>query len=281
MAYLRHIGLTLAVLASLAQARPAGSLLAAREFYNRGAFDEAIAAASQATEHADERDAALVVLARAYLDRFRQLRADPADLDAAVAALKDVNADRLTPADRVEWLVGLGVAVYSDDRGGFEDRYSAAAELFGSALEASEGTFGPEPRERMLEWWCGALDWHAQFSPADGRRATYERMLARLDRELVRNDRSTVALYWRVAAARGMGDLDRAWGAAVAGWLRGRYFGEAGAALQADLDRFVMEVLLPERAQALTPDADPRPTLALLEAGWRAFKARWQPPARP
>ena len=278
MGYLRSIGLTLAVLASLAQARPAGPLVAAREHYNRGAFDEAIAAASEASETASDRDAALVVLARAYLERFR-LGADPADLDAAEAALKDVNDGALSAGDRVEWLVGLGVAVYLDDRGVFEDRYTAAADLFGSALDAADGT--PASRDRLLEWWCGALDRQAQFSPAEARRATYERMLVRLDRELERNDRSTVALYWRVAAARGMGDLDRAWGAAVAGWLRARFFGETGAALRADLDQFVTDVLLPERAQALTPDADPRPTLAQLEAAWQTFKARWQPPARP
>jgi hypothetical protein len=84
-----------------------------------------------------------------------------------------------------------------------------------------------------------------------------------------------------VAAARGTGDLDRAWGAAVAAWLRARFFEGAGAALRADLDRFVSDVLLPERAEQLAPGADPRPTLAQLEAGWEAFKARWQAPDRP
>ncbi len=96
------------------------------------------------------------------------------------------------------------------------------------------------------------------------------------------NDRSVVALYWRAAAARGTGDLERAWGSAVAGWLRARYFGEEGLALRADLDRFVTDVLLPERAERLAPGADPRPTLAELQRGWQAFKERWQAPvARP
>jgi hypothetical protein len=81
-----------------------------------------------------------------------------------------------------------------------------------------------------------------------------------------------------VAAARGTGDLERAWGAAVAAWLRAGFFGADGASLRADLDRFVTEVLLPERAAQLAPSADPRPTLAQLHTGWQTFKERWQGP---
>jgi len=273
---LRTIGLTVALLVSSGQARGADPLLAARDFYNRGQYDEAIAAATRARSGPGS-NAAAVVLARAHLERFR-LMAQTADLDAAEAALKTVDENALAPADGVEFLVGLGVAVYLDERDALQDRYSAAADLFEAALARSEGVVLPAARERILEWWCGALDRQAQFGPVTSRPAIYARMLRRLEDELARDDRSLVALYWRVAASRGAGDLDRAWGAAVAGWLRARYFGERGAPLGADLDRFVTDVLLPERALRLTPDADPRPTLALLEAGWRAFKERWAVP---
>jgi hypothetical protein len=277
---LRHIGLLLLLLASAGQVRPVDPLLAARDLYNQGRFDEAIAAAARAITQGADRDTASVVLARAHLERFR-LQSDAADLDAATDALKAVDQSRLPPADRIEWLVGLGLAVYLDERSGLENRYGAAADLFETALDGAEGVTGPAGRDRILEWWCGALDRQAQFGPASARGATYARVLARVDDELARNDRSPVALYWRVAAARGTGDLDRAWGAAVAAWLRARFFEGAGAALRADLDRFVSDVLLPERAEQLAPGADPRPTLAQLEAGWEAFKARWQAPDRP
>jgi hypothetical protein len=89
-----------------------------------------------------------------------------------------------------------------------------------------------------------------------------------------------VALYWKVAAARGMGDLARAWGAAEAAWIRARYLGPHGADLRADLDQLVVEVILPERAQMLAPDGDPRAMLAELAQRWAAFKSRWEMPAR-
>ncbi len=267
------IGVWLTLLASMGQTRAVDPLLAARDLYNRGQYEEAIAAATEARSGPGA-NAAAVVLARAHLERYR-LTAQTANLDGAEAALKAVNENALAPGDHVDFLVGLGVAVYLDERDALQDRYSAAAELFGAALARSDGVVAPAARERILEWWCGALDRQAQFGPVASRPAIYARMLGRVEAELARDDRSVVALYWRVAAARGAGDLDRAWGAAVAGWLRARYFGERGAPLRADQDRFVTEVLLPDRAERLTPDADPRPTLALLEEGWRAFKERW------
>lgn len=273
----RLIGVSLAVLASLGQTPLVSPLSGARAFYNQGRFDEAIVEATRAREVPAERDAAAVVLARAHLERFRQ-GGDAADVEAAQIALRSVGVGALSAADYVEFLMALGLSVYLDDRDRLEDRYGAAAELFETALERADGVVPPAGRERILEWWCGALDRQAQFGPASGRHSIYTRLLARVDREFSRDDRSVVVLYWRMAAARGAGDLERAWGAAVAGWIRARYFGEPGARLRTDIDRFVIEVLLPERAAQLTPDADPRPTLDLLAGGWREFKARWQAP---
>jgi len=280
MQHVRGIGLALAVLASWGQAGPATPLVAARELYNLGKFDDAIVAARRALEADADLDAARVVLARASLERYR-LRLETADRTAAEAALRAVDANRLAPSDYVEWLVGLGVALFVDDEGGLEDRFSAAAELFETVLDRADGAVGATSRERVLEWWANALDRQAQFGPASGRHATYARLLERIDREVDANDRSVVALYWQVVASRGTGDLERAWGAAVAAWLRSRHLGADGASLRADLDRFVTTVLLPERAMELAPDADPRPTLERLESGWRAFKEKWQAPGCP
>jgi hypothetical protein len=268
----------LALLASLGQTAPVSPLTAARDLYNQGRYDEAISEATRARAVPADRDAAAVVLARAHLERYRR-QGDAADIDAAQAALRAVAIDALSAADHLEFLMGLGLSVYLDDRDRLEDRYSIAAELFETALERADGVVDPVGRERILEWWCGALDRQAQFGPASGQVPIYQRILARIDREFVRDDSSIVVLYWRMAAARGAGDLERAWGAAVAGWLRARYFGERGLLLRADIDRFVNDVLLPERAEHLTPDADPRPTLDLLTGGWREFKTRWQAPS--
>jgi hypothetical protein len=279
MTRLQFGGLLVAALAVSAQTPVADPLVAARRFYNEGRFDEAIASATQARSTPASADAAAVVLARAHLERYRR-QADPADLDAAREALRAVREDALEARDRIEFLVGLGVSLFVDDRGGLEDRYSAAAELFETALARAVEAPGLD-RDRILDWWCSALDRQAQFGPPASQPAIYLRVLARIDAELARDDRSTVALYWRVVAARGARELERAWGAAVAAWLRARYFGDRGATLRADVDRFVTAVLLPERAQSLTPGGDPRPTLALLEAQWTDFKERWRPPDRP
>jgi len=275
MHYLRYIGFGMALVASLGQTGPASPVAAARELYNLGRFDAAIEAATRALDGGTDLDAARVVLARAHLERYRQ-RLDPADRRAAEVALNAVDATRLGTPDYVEWLVGLGVALFVDDEGGLEDRFSAAAELFDTVLRRADGVVGVTSRERVLEWWANALDRQAQFGPASGREPIYARLLARMDDELAHDDGSVVALYWRVVAARGVGDLPRAWGGAVAAWLRARHLGTDGAALRADLDRFVTTVLLPERAMQPTPDADPKPTLERLQSGWRAFKEKWK-----
>jgi hypothetical protein len=270
-------GISLAVLASLGQTPQPDPLLRARAFYNQQEWDKAIEAAALARQQPDGSPAAVVVLARAHLERYRVL-AQQSDLDAARQALKEVEPDLLTPADHVELLVGLGLSLYLDDRG---ERHAAAAELFAAALDrVTVVAEGDQRRERILEWWCGALDRQAQTDPASARFLIYARIMDRIEQELARDDRSTVALYWKVAAARGMGDLARAWGAAEAAWIRARYLGPHGADLRADLDQLVVEVILPERAQMLAPDGDPRAMLAELAQRWAAFKSRWEMPAR-
>ena len=85
---------------------------------------------------------------------------------------------------------------------------------------------------------------------------------------------STPASYWLAAAARGAGDLDRAWQAAIAGWVRASLAQDRGAALRADLDRLVTQAIVPERAARLKT-ADVRQAVAGMQNEWTAFKAGW------
>jgi hypothetical protein len=70
-------------------------------------------------------------------------------------------------------------------------------------------------------------------------------------------------------AARGQGDLQGAWEAVQAGWVRAPMAGDRAPALRADLDRLVLTALVPERARALG-----QPPEALREE-WERFKSRW------
>src|SRR6185436_8389820 len=111
--------------------------------------------------------------------------------------------------------------------------------------------------------------------PDAERRTIYARILKRIEDELRRDDKSPAAAYWLVAAARGTDDLDRAWGAALAGWIRAPYLGARGASLHADLDRFVTQVLIPERAPH-SSSTDPKAAAAQLQGEWDALKERWK-----
>ena len=266
-------GKSLAVFALLAatmgQAQAPDPLTRARRAYNAGEIDVAIAASTEALKVPALANPAAVVLARAHLDRYRQTTT-AADLEGAHAALRLVVPDKLTPQDRVEFLIALGVSLYVD--GCTDGCFSAAAEMFGLALA---GVGDVADRERVFEWWAVALDHQAQYGPEGERTPIYRRILERAEHELAAHDRSASASYWLAAAARGTGDLERAWGAAIAGWVRARGLGPRGDALRTDLDRFVTGVLLPERARQSSPDADARPALAKLIAEWEEIKKKY------
>ena len=89
---------------------------------------------------------------------------------------------------------------------------------------------------------------------------------------------STAAGYWLAAAARASGDIERAWHAALAGWLRATLAEDRGAALRADLDRLVNQAIIPERAAKLAKAdqsrRDPKAQTAM-SAEWDAFKKSW------
>ena len=92
---------------------------------------------------------------------------------------------------------------------------------------------------------------------------------------------STAAGYWLAAAARASGDIERAWHAALAGWLRATLADDRGAALRADLDRLVNQAIIPERVAKLAK-TDPsargdslKDAQAAMVAEWEAFKKAW------
>ncbi len=115
----------------------------------------------------------------------------------------------------------------------------------------------------------------------DERPAIYARVLERMTEEIAEYPGSTAAGYWLAAAARAGGDVERAWHAAHAGWLRATLADDRGVALRADLDRLMTQAIIPERAARLAYRSDvlarmdPKEAQAALTAEWDAFKKAW------
>jgi tetratricopeptide (TPR) repeat protein len=264
-------------------------LMRARVLYNQGEFDGAIAAAIKARALPGAPDAADLLLARAHLERFRRT-SDRADLVAARESLNQIRPERLVPRDRTDLVVGLGEALF------LEGHYGASAELFEGALaradtpapamappgaptpgQPSSPVLHASARERVLDWWATALDREAQTRLSIDRDVLYARILELVQRELAREPGSAAAAYWLSAASRALGDLDRAWDTAVAGWVRSTLAGEAGAALRADLDRLVLQAIIPERVRMQAEgDLDRERIAGEMRATWEAIKKDWK-----
>jgi tetratricopeptide (TPR) repeat protein len=238
----------------------------AQRLYNAGQYDAAERAAREAARNPASLNAARVVLGRIQLERYRRSAA-AADLASARESFSSVDARALDRRDRVELSIGLGEALY------LEDRFGAAADLFESVL-ATSAELGPAAHERVLDWWASALDRVAQSRPTADRPAVYDRIIERMTAEVADDPGSTAAGYWMAAAARGRGDLDRAWNAAAAAWVRAPFGHDRGAALRADLDRLMVQAVIPERASRL-PLRDHRQAVAGMLAEWEAFKTSW------
>jgi hypothetical protein len=252
--------------AGLADASRA-DLARARLLYNERQFDAAIEAATLARDTPETADAAAVVLARAHLERYRE-RVDPADLAAARAALAAVRPMALEARDRAEFLLGLGASLF------LEDEFGAAADVFESGLRLAQAA-DRALSDAMLDWWGSALERRAAGAAREWRVSDFAHLRDRMSEELAENPGSAVAGYWVVVAARGIGDADQAWSAAVAGWVRARLAGEQAAMLRADLDRLVQEGIIPDRVRPLPPDQRVQAELDL-RAEWELIKQRWQ-----
>jgi hypothetical protein len=265
--YVRTAGaLILAILLATGAAAAADPLAEARRLYNSGQFDAAEQAALEALKAPGMTEGARLVLGRIHLERFRR-NANPAELAAGREALRAVDTRTLDPRDRVELTIGLGEALF------LEDRFGPAAELFAWALDGST-LLGPVAHERLLDWWATALDRLAQGQPKDARHETYRRIVKRMEEELAREPGLGPAAYWLTASARGLGDLERAWNIATAAWVGAVLARDRGAALRADLDRLMAQAIIPERAARLQL-RDSRQAAAGMLAEWEAFKSSW------
>jgi hypothetical protein len=252
------------------------SLAEARRLYNQGHFDAAIAATERvrgtpvrpdAPGTASVAEVADLVAARAYLERFRGT-SEPDDLASARDRLRRLDPAGFDPGERTEFLIGLGETLY------FDESYGAAADVFWSVLDSRDGQAGAPGvapgRDRILDWWASATDRDARPKSEAERQAIYQMIRNRMREELAGEPRSAAASYWLAAAARAQGDLDAAWDSAEAGWTRAPLAADHGVALRADLDRLMLEGVVPDRATITSQPVD------TLRAQWEDFKARWK-----
>jgi hypothetical protein len=257
--------LFLVLAGSLAAAAP-DQLALARRYYNQGQLEQALAAARQAVTTPATASSARLVIGRIHLERYRQTTT-AAELDEARKQLLAVDAGALDPKERIEYQIGLAALLY------YEERFGPAAELLAPIVESSSA-LAPDARARALDWWATALDRQAQAQAPSERGLVYFRITERMEVELQRDPSSGPANYWLAAAARSAGDLDRAWSAAMAGWIRATLAPDRGAALRTDLDRLMTQAIVPDRAARL-PARERRAAQDKMLAEWETFKQIW------
>lgn len=261
----RRVAISWLILVSVFSARAAAAddpLARARLLYNQRQFEAAVSAAEQARLTASRADAADLVAARAYIERFRESSASD-DLTNARERLRRLDPQRFPARERVEYIVGLGETLF------FDGSFGAAAGVFESVLKGGDALAG-DARERVLDWWATAIDREAKPRSESERQAVYQRIRARMEEELASHSGSGAAAYWVAAAARAQGDLQGAWDAAQAGWVRAPLAADGGAALRADLDLLMVRGIVPDRAKALAQPAE------TLRTQWEQFKERWK-----
>ena len=269
----RFVWVALWVLALLCPAPAAAQsdLKRARALYNSGQFDEAIAAATALRSRPDVAPSATLIIARSRLERFRRV-GDPQELVTARQELISLNPRSLAAQEAIEWQIGLGMALFLEDHAG------PASEVFRAVIPSARARLTPPELEKLLEWWGSTMARLAESFAGDARKQAYETFRSEVRLELERNPLSHPATYWMVVASRGAGDFDGAWSAAIAGWIRaGRQ--PDGGQLRSELEVFVMQTLIPERAQSRTGQRlDAKPTIAeigALNEEWRVLTARW------
>jgi len=272
-----RVAVVFAFVVSVAPSAAAGQsdLERARSMYNDGRFDESIAAAAAAKNKPAAVPSATLIAARARLERFRQ-KGDPEDLGAARADLVSLNPRVLAPEEIIEWQIGIGTTLFLENQPG------PAAEMFATILPTARERLSAAELDKLIEWWASTVARVAESQTGPARKDAYTAMLSDVRDELERNPLSRPASYWLVVAARGAGNLDDSWNAAITAWIRAGSQPE-GERLRGDLDRFVTQTLIPERAQARTAqrlDAKPTQTeIATLTEQWRALAEHWRAPS--
>jgi len=239
----------------------------AHQLYNDGRYAEAIDVATQAQGLPGLREAAGVVLGRAHLERYRDA-GDPTDLVAARAVLSSVQAAGLPVRVRVDYLFGLGQALF------FENNLGAAADVFASAT-AEAWSVDPALGAAMIDWWGSAVERQVEGQPPEVRRERFRDLVSRMRQELTSHPTAAAPAYWVAAALRGAGEPERAWDAAVAGWVRAPMTGLAAASLRADLDRLVLDAIIPDLAAA-RPSGDVAAATSQWLAEWTLVRQRWR-----
>jgi hypothetical protein len=254
-----------AVALPLVAAAQRAELATARTLYNERQFAAAIDAAQTARELPGVADSAAILLARAHLERYRE-QVDPSDLSAARSALSAVRASALDDRDRIEFLLALGESLF------LEDDFGAAAEIFDTGLESGAD---PALHDALLEWWASALDRQAASLTKEMRAEVFDRVRTRMNAERAKRPGSPTASYWSVVALRGRGNATGAWDAAVAGWARARLMGDQTAAFRSDINRLVLEGIIPDRVRPLPPEQREL-ARAQLKAEWELVKEKWK-----
>jgi hypothetical protein len=234
----------------------------ARVLYNQGQFEAAINAAELARMLPGQADNADLVAARAYLERFR-VSALSDDLTNARDRLRRLDPQRLAPRERLEYTVGLGETLYLDQA------FGAASAVFDAVLQTAE-PLGLGSHDRVLDWWADSVERDGRLRSEMDRRAVYQRIRERMQLELATHPASSTAAYWLAAAARGQGDVQAAWDAAQAAWVRSPLTTDKGVTLREDVDRLMLRAIIPDRARvsAQSPES--------LRAQWEQFKERWK-----
>jgi hypothetical protein len=252
-------------------ARAQSALERARAYYNEGRYDESIAAATAAIGRPDAAPSATLIIARSHLGRYRAT-GEAKELDAARAALITLNPRALAPQEAIEWQIGAGTALF------FENQFGPAADMFSTVLPIARERLKDVEFEKLVEWWGSTQARLAETLAGDSRTTAYERLRGEATLEVQRNPLSRPATYWMIVGLRGAGHLEEAWGAAISGWIR--FGGQPdGEKLRTDLDHFVVQTLIPERAQAKTGQRlDTKIALneiAVMTEEWRNLTTRW------
>jgi len=238
-------------------------LALARYLYNQQEYEQAVTAAEEARLIPSRADAADLVAARAYLERFRTSETSD-DLTNARDRLRRIDPQRFPPRERTEYVVGLGETLF------FDGAYGAAAGVFDSVLQSRDLLAG-DARDRVLDWWASSLDREARPRSDIDRQPVYQHVRARMETELATHPMSAAAAYWLAAAARAQGDLQAACNAAEAAWVRAPLTRDRGVPLRDDLDQLVLRAIVPDRAKASAQPPEQ------LRAQWEQFKERWRP----
>ena len=128
----------------------------------------------------------------------------------------------------------------------------------------------------MFDWCATQLYRQAQSGEPDDRKAVYIMVRDRARVELGRMPGSAAAAYWLVSAYRSLGDMTKAWDAAVAGWVRAPFGEDQGRALRADLDQLVLLAIIPELVRVMASnDRDRDRAATSMRAEWDGIKKDW------